>query len=93
MGKPEKILGKWSQNRPREVRFGEVETILNAYFPRMWEQKSGSHIVVRHEALKDAPGFGPVGEFTVPKKRGQKVKGHYLKTILKAIEIIGTEIR
>ena len=57
-------------------------------FPGMREKKSGSHIVVRHVSLKDASGFEPMGEFIVPKQGGQKVKGHYLKTILKAIEII-----
>ncbi len=88
MGKPEKFLKKWRENKPKEVRFQEVKTVLDAYFPNMWEQKSGSHIVVRHEALIGIPPFGLKGEFTVAKKGGQHVKGFYLKSILKAIEII-----
>lgn len=88
MGKPEKFLRKWRQNRPREVNCQEVKTVLDAYFPGLWKQKTGSHIVVRHECLKSELTFGPDGEFTVAVKSGQKVKGHYLKTILRAIDII-----
>ena len=88
MGKPEKLLKKWRLNRPKEARFQEVKTVLNAYFPGMWEEKSGSHIVVRHELLIGISVFGPKGEFNVVKKHGQKVKGHYLKDILKVISII-----
>ena len=88
MGRPEKILKKWRQNRPKEAKFQEVKTVLDAYFSGKWEKKTGSHIVVRHESLKNVQGFGPMGEFTVVKKGGQKVKGHYLKILLKAIDII-----
>ena len=91
MGKPQKILNKWRENRPKEVRIREVKTVLNAYFPGCWEQKSGSHIVVRHESLKNIPDFGPQGEFTVPVKGGQQVKGFYLKTISLAVDIIAEQ--
>lgn len=87
MGRPEKLLRKWRRNRPKEARLHEVKTVLDAYFPGLWEQKSGSHIVVRHESLKKDPSFGPNGEFTVAVKGGQKVKGVYLKIILRAIEV------
>ncbi|RLB87210.1 MAG: hypothetical protein DRH50_17250 [Deltaproteobacteria bacterium] len=88
MGKPAKILKKWRKNRPKEAKFQEIKTVLNVYFPGMWEEKAGSHIVVRHESLIGISIFGPKGEFTIVKKKGQKVKGHYLKVILKAIDII-----
>ncbi len=88
MGKSVKFLKRWRENRPKEVRFREVKTVLDTYFPGMWEEKTGSHIIVKHELLISIAGFGPKGEFTVVKKHGQKVKGHYLKVILKAIDII-----
>ncbi len=74
--------------QPKLCHFQEVKTVLDAYFPGLWEQKSGSHIVVRHESLKKDRTFGPNGEFTVAVKGGQRVKGFYLRTILRAIEII-----
>ena len=88
MGQPEKICKKWRENKPKEVRLQEVKTVLDAYFSNRWKWKPGSHIVVRHELLKIIPDFQPYGEFTVPVKKGQKVKRYYLKAILTAIEII-----
>ncbi len=88
MGTPEKIYNKWTLNRPKEAKIREVKTVLNAYFPDQWGCKGGSHIVVRNEILKKVPDFQPYGEFTIPVKHGKRVKGFYLKTILKAIEIL-----
>ncbi len=88
MGKPEKLLRKWRGNRPVEVRVQDVKTILNAFFPSEWDWTSGSHIVVRSEILKKFPDYQPFGELTIPVKKGQKVKGFYIKELITAINII-----
>ncbi len=88
MGKASKLYEKWVANPPREVRLQEIKTVLNHYFPDMWDQTRGSHIVVRCEALKSSRDFQPHGEFDIPVKGGQKVKGHYVKTLIKAIDFI-----
>ena len=88
MGKASKLYRKWADNPPREVRFRDVKTVLDHYFPDTWEQGKSSHIVVRCEVLKTFQGFKPFGEFDIPVKGGQKIKGHYIKTLVKAIKII-----
>ncbi len=86
MSKVEKIFKKW-ENKPIFVDKEEVISILERY-PFEIDYKPGSHIVVRHPCLINQVGFGVNGDFTIPVKNGQKVRGVYLKTILKAIAII-----
>jgi|WetSurMetagenome_2_1015567.scaffolds.fasta_scaffold02398_13 hypothetical protein len=88
MGKAEKRLKSWSQNTPPDAPVGEVKAVLKRYFPGKYEEKAGSHIVVRHEKLKGCQEFGINGEFTIPVKSGQKVKGWYLKRLVRAIELV-----
>lgn len=89
MSKIGKILKKW-ETKPTEVSREEVIRILES-FEFGIEFKKGSHIIVSHPKLKNRHGFGALGEFTVPTKNGRTVKGFYLKSILKAIEIITEE--
>ena len=89
MSKLEKILKKW-QSKPKEVNRDEVISILERFGFKI-DFKRGSHIVVTHPKLLNQPGFGRLGEFTVPTKHGRFVKGVYLKQILLAIEIITEE--
>lgn len=86
MSKLEKTLNKW-KNRPTLVEKEEVVSVLGRFGFDL-DYKTGSHIIVTHGCLKGHPGFGVAGEFTLPIKSGRKVKGVYLKTILRAIEII-----
>ncbi|MBD3386512.1 addiction module toxin, HicA family [candidate division KSB1 bacterium] len=90
MSKVEKILKKW-QHKPVSVPKQQVLSIVERYGFEI-ENKPGSHIIVRHPSLIKKDHFGPNGEFTIPVKGGQIVKGIYLKTILKAIAIIEEEI-
>lgn len=41
-----------------------------------------------HEKLKNQLDFGLNGEFILPVKNGRKIKGFYIKTILKALKTI-----
>ncbi len=86
MSKIEKILKKW-RARPTSVDKNEVIKMLERYGFDL-DFKPGSHIVVSHLKLKNHPGFGALGEFTVPIKSGKSVKGVYLRKILKAMEIV-----
>ena len=85
MGKAQKLFDKWSENIPKEVRIQEVKTLLNTYFEDQWDHDGTSHIVVRCEKLKTLPDYKPFGEISVPVKGGQKVKGYYIRTLIKAI--------
>jgi hypothetical protein len=87
MAKVEKRLKKWLENPPTETPVDQVKAVLERYFAGQYETKSGSHIVVRHDRLKGAPDFGPEGDFVIPVKRGQKVKGVYLKRLARAIQL------
>ncbi len=86
MSKLDKILKKW-ENKPTFVEKEEVFSVLKQFNLEI-DLKRGSHIIVRHPCLINKKDFGPNGEFTIPVKSGQKVRGVYLKPILKAISII-----
>ena len=88
MGKAQKLFKKWSENIPTDARVQEVETLLNHYFNGLWNQQKTSHIVVRCEELKTLQDYQPYGEISVPVKGGQKVKGRYIKELIKAIGIL-----
>jgi hypothetical protein len=85
MGKAQKLFDQWADNIPREARLQDVKTFLNYYFSDMWKQQKSSHIVVRCEALKNISDYKPYGEISVPVKDGQKVKGFYIKRLVKAV--------
>jgi hypothetical protein len=88
MGKADKLYLKWKARTPKEAKIRDVKTVLDQFFQGSWEFGKGSHIVVRHEALKVSRSFQPFGEITIPVKSGQKVKGFYIKILIEAIEVL-----
>ncbi len=93
MSKQEKRFIEWKNNPPKEARVNEVISVINAYIGKAywkWGSK-GSHITVRHEKLKGLKDYGQEGEFGIAVKGGQKVKGYYIKDLIKAIDIITEE--
>ena len=86
MSKLNKILRKW-ENKPIFVEKEEVLSVLNRFNFEI-NFKPGAHIVVRHPCLINKKDFGQNGKFTLPVKSGQKIRGIYLKPILRAISII-----
>jgi len=86
MAKLDKILNSWKR-KPKEVRRDEVVNVLEKLGFEL-EFKRGSHIVVRHEKLREQPHFGLNDEFTIPTVKGRYIKGFYLERILLAIETI-----
>jgi len=87
MSKAEEILQSWEKKRPVEVRVGDVEIVLNKYFPDEWEWKKSSHIVVSSKILTSHPQFR-LGIITVPTVSGKTVKSFYIHNIIKAIGFI-----
>lgn len=87
MSKVEKRLSKWLSATPTDVPVDEVLSILKRFFDGKYEQK-GSHIVVTDKRLIGIPGYGPLGDFCVPVKGGQRVKGVYLKRLAETIDIL-----
>ena len=85
MGKALKLYKKWTGRIPADVHVQEVITFLNYYFPGMWGQRRGSHIVIRCERLNQFLDYRPNGEITVPIKNGKRVKGFYIKELVKAV--------
>ena len=85
---PERLYISWIKNLPKEARVGDVKTLLNHFFPGMWGQKRSSHVVIRCEKLKSFPDYGPFGEISIPVKGGQKVKGFYIKRLVRAIALL-----
>lgn len=88
MGKAEKRLKKWLEKPPTEAPVKEVVAMLDRYFPGQYQKKPGSHIVVRHEKLKGQREYGPDGDFDIPVKNGQRVKGVYLRKLARAIQAV-----
>jgi hypothetical protein len=87
MSKADEILKDWEKKRPVEVRIGDVEIVLEKYFPGEWVWKKSSHIVVTSKILAIHPQFR-LGIMTVPTVSGKTVKGVYINNIVKAIEFI-----
>lgn len=88
MGKPEKNIEAWRQRVPVEVRKEQVLAVLQRWFPDQYEFKSGSHIVVTVEKFRGRPGYGPDGDFSIPVRNGQTVKGFYVKGLIQAIDTL-----
>jgi hypothetical protein len=90
MGQREKLVQAWLNNPPKDAPIHEVEAILKYYFKGKLRTKTGSHRVVRDERLANSAGFEPFGQFSIPIKGGQRVKGRYLQDLARAIQIIET---
>ena len=88
MSKAEKTLEKWLDNTPKEEPIDKVEAFIKRHFPDQHNQDSSSHIVITDELLKGIPGFGPMGDFSVPVKGGQKVKGYYLRMLAETVRLL-----
>ena len=88
MARADRRIRNWLKNAPTEAPVEQVRSALKRYFPNQYDEKAGSHIVVWDERLKGHEGFGPGGDFSIPVKGGQKVKGFYLERLAKAIQII-----
>lgn len=88
MGQREKRVQTWLTNPPKDAPIDQVEAILKYYFRDKLRKKTGSHRVVRDERLANSAGFEPFGEFSIPIKGGQRVKGCYLQVLARAIQII-----
>ncbi|OGP61804.1 MAG: hypothetical protein A2V67_10190 [Deltaproteobacteria bacterium RBG_13_61_14] len=97
MAKAEKILEDWKRQIPSEARWEEVRLVLDEYFSGWRYGSQKSHVVVYHtkmvELIKEKgflnqlQPFNYLGEFTVVVKK-HKVKGVYVQSILKALEIL-----
>ncbi len=85
-----KLYKKWSSQIPVEARANEVRTFIDYYFAGEWNQDGTSHIIIRSERLQQFEEFKPYGEITVPVKSGNRVKGFYIKKILKGIKLLET---
>lgn len=92
MPKPQKLVEKWKQNRPRLVRINEIKSVLAAYFPDQWKWEGGSHIVVRSDILKKYRAYQPYGEISLATVSGKEVKWYYTKDLLTAIEVVLREM-
>lgn len=93
MSKQQKKFKKWKNNPPVEAGVDEVKSLIKAYFGKEnLKEPGGSHMIVTHEKLKGLKDYGQKGEFGIPVKGGQKVKGFYIKDLIKAIDIIIEDI-
>ncbi|HNR13829.1 MAG TPA: hypothetical protein PKM59_10980 [Thermodesulfobacteriota bacterium] len=88
MTKAERLYRTWNGQVPTEARLRDVITVLDYYFPAQWDQHRSSHIVIQCERLKNFPDYQPYGELSIPVKGGQKVKGFYIKALVKAINLL-----
>ena len=89
MAKIDKLLNRWSENPPREENVDTVLAVLDRFFEGRYRKVSGSHIVVSHPDLAGKREYGPQGEFTIPVKGGQKVKGQYVRDLVEVILSLG----
>jgi len=87
MAKIDKILEKWSNLKSGYVQETELLIVLKEFFPNYKTKEGGSHrYLIRHNTLKDMPGTFS-GCISIPVK-GNRIKPHYIKIVLKAINHI-----
>lgn len=83
-----KILEKWRNNIPRDVRWEEVRNVLDTFFEGKWRQNRSSHVTVGDENLVRYPEYQPYGEFSIPIKGGKTVKKFYVQRLVCAIDAL-----
>lgn len=92
-----KIVDRWKDSIPSEVRMETAWKVAKAHFPESEKRKkrgSHHHIVIWKRSVKLAkdlglPGLDPFnykGELLIPAK-GNKVRGHWIKVLVEAIEL------
>lgn len=91
MAKASDIVKRWKRNNihPFEKK-GDVEKVIN-YYNFGIRSGSGSHeIIISHEQLRklNYQSMGIGNELTLPLKSGKKVRGCYIKDLLKYIELL-----
>ena len=89
MSKVDKILERWLQNTPTDEPKDRVIAIIDRFFPGQWKQEKSSHVVIQDSRLIGIPSYGPAGDFDIPVKGGQRVKGYYLKKLAQTIKLLG----
>ena len=89
MSKVDKTLKKWLTNTPKDVPKDRVIALIKRFFPGQYRQEGGSHIVIQDDRLIGIHGYGLEGDFDIPTKGGQKVKGFYLKKLAHTIKLLG----
>jgi hypothetical protein len=88
MSQVNKTLNKWRKNPPTDAPKDEVLAIIKRFFAGQYRQTSGSHVVIQDDRLIGIDGYGPAGDFDVPIKGGQRVKGVYLRKLALTIELL-----
>jgi hypothetical protein len=91
MSTRKKTLENWKYRTPKEEVRDTVIAIIDYYFSGKYTQSSSSHIMIKDKRLQEHGVTDIVGVLTVPISGGQKVKGFYLKRLVRAIEIITGE--
>ncbi len=66
----------------------QIIAVLDRYFPKQYTWRGGSHIVVQDDNLKGLKDYGPEGDFSIPVKGGKKVKRHYVRRLVKTIDLL-----
>jgi hypothetical protein len=81
MTKADKKFNRWLHNTPTDAPIDTVVAFIKRHFGNNWRWENSSHIVVEDARLIGDILTGPAGDFSVPVKGGQKVKGIYLKRL------------
>ena len=88
MSKIDKSIDKWLTDTPTDCPVDRVMAVLKRYFGGKFDQKSGSHIIIRDNRLAELEGYSALGHITIPVKNGQTVKGVYLKKLALAVNLV-----
>jgi hypothetical protein len=88
MARIDKLLEKWLTNTPTDAPKKSVLSVIERFFPGQYEEKTGSHIIIKDDRLKGIQGYGPLGDFDVVVKGGQRVKNYYLKKLAQTIDLL-----
>lgn len=90
MASPEELLEKWKRQTPTEVRIEELLKVARHYIPECIREKtSGSHfLIIEHPFLQYHSAFGGKGRLDLSSTGGRFVKGVWVKSFVKAVELI-----
>ena len=92
MSNRKKILEQWKLHTPKDEVKDTVIAVIEYYFSGKYNQSGTSHIMIKDKRLQEHGVTDIAGVLTIPISGGQKVKGVYLKKLVKAIETITGEI-
>jgi hypothetical protein len=91
----DEILASWRDYYPKEALLSDVLLVAESKFESVTHKRRGGYCKIFDSRLKRlgeiAPDFLPdcmCGNYSIPTRKGRKVKGHYVRRIVELIDLV-----